>query len=288
MNRPADPVLENISPAMYAHRVVRQSGTSFFWGMRLLPEERRQAMYAIYAFCREVDDIADSPGEAADKLRALESWREEIDLLYRGQPKRLTSRALLEPVDQFDLPQEEFHAIVDGMEIDAAPVVRIRDVDSLLDYCRKVAGAVGMLSIRVFGLPQKPGPRIAVALGNALQLTNILRDVKSDAARNRLYVPSETLAKYSVDERSLSRILVHPSFAGACLELSRLARRYYLETEWLLKGLRRGLMRPAVIMMKTYQETLNLLETRGWKKMADPVSLKSWRKIWLALRHGVF
>lgn len=288
MTGPADPVLEKLSPVAHVNRVVRQSGTSFYWAMRLLPEERRQAMYAVYAFCREVDDIADSPGESVEKLRALERWREEIDLLYRGRPERLTSRALLEPVDRFDLPQEEFQAIIDGMEIDAAPRVRIRSVDGLLDYCRKVAGAVGMLSIRVFGMPQKPGPRIAVALGNALQLTNILRDVKSDAARNRLYVPSETLQKYSVDERSLSRIIVHPFFAGACLEVSRLARRYYLETEWLLKGLRRGLMRPAVIMMETYQETLNLLETRGWKKIADPVSLKSWRKIWLALRHGIF
>ena len=132
MTRPADPVLEIISPAAHANRVVRQSGTSFYWAMRLLPEERRQAMYAVYAFCREVDDIADSPGESADKLRALDSWREEIDLLYWGRPERLTSRALLEPVDRFDLPQEEFQAIIDGMEIDAAPRVRIRSVLSLI------------------------------------------------------------------------------------------------------------------------------------------------------------
>ena len=245
-------------------------------------------MYAIYAFCREVDDISDTPGETAGKMRALDNWREEIARLYEGQAGCLLSRALQEPIERYDLPQEEFLAIIDGMEIDASPRVRMRSLSDLLDYCRKVAGAVGMLSIRAFGMPKKPGSQIAIALGNALQLTNILRDVKQDAAQHRLYIPADTLDKYGVSGRSVSRIIVHPRFASACVDLAMLARRYYLESEWLLKGLRRGLIRPAVVMMATYREILNQLEERGWRTSADPVSLTSGRKLWLALRHGLF
>ena len=193
----ADPAAAQVAPWAHVHRVVRESGTSFFWAMRVLPAERRRAMYAIYAFCREVDDIADEPGATEDKLRALAGWREEISRLYAGQPQWPTSRALLEAVERYELPQEEFLSVIDGMEIDAAPIVRMRRVEDLLDYCRKVAGAVGMLSIRAFGMPQRPGPQIAESLGNALQLTNILRDVKGDAKRQRLYVPTDTLARHA-------------------------------------------------------------------------------------------
>lgn len=256
--------------------------------MRLLPVRKRQAMYAIYAFCREVDDIADSPGESGQKLRQLEDWREEIARLYAGRPKYLISRALLEPAEQFNLPEKEFHAVLDGMEIDAAEQVRMRDIDGLLGYCRKVAGAVGMLSIPVFGMPHGPGPRVAVALGNALQLTNILRDIRADAARNRLYMPSEMLQKHGVEESSAVRATAHPSFAVACRELSGIARRYYQEAEWLLKGLDRAVKRPPVIMMHTYRETLKLLDRHGWENLGRKVSLKSWRKISLALRYGLF
>ena len=189
-------------PRAHVNRVVARSGTSFLWGMRVLPAERRHAMYAIYAFCREVDDIADEPGEVADKRRALAAWREEIDRLYAGRPEWLTTRALQAPVRRFELPREEFLAIIDGMEIDAAPTVRMRRLPDLLDYCRKVAGSVGILSVHTFGVPMHPGPRIAEVLGNALQLTNILRDLKEDAALQRLYVPQEMLDRHGVAGRN--------------------------------------------------------------------------------------
>lgn len=274
-------------PQDHVNRVVRQSGTSFYWAMRILPAERRKAMYAIYAFCREVDDIADKPGEGADKLQALSGWREEIDRLYAGRPQRPTSKALLEAVERFDLPRQEFLAVIDGMQIDAAPVVRMRRVEDLLDYCRKVAGAVGMLSIRAFGMPQWPGPQIAQSLGNALQLTNILRDIKSDAAIHRLYVPTDMLEKHGISAPSLSGILTHPGFAGACIDLAKLARSYYVEAEEMLAELRHRLMRPAAVMMHIYRETLHSLESRGWQKIADPSSIRRRRMLWLALRHGL-
>ena len=187
--------------------------------MRVLPGERRRAMYAIYAFCREVDDVADEPGEIADKRRALAGWREEIRRLYAGRPTQPTTRALLGPVQRFGLPQDEFFAVIDGMEADAAPTVRMRTLDDLLSYCRKVAGAVGMLSVHAFGVPQDPGPRIAEALGNAFQLTNILRDLKEDSALQRLYVPLDLLGKRDIDAKSLDAVFLHPRFADVCAEL---------------------------------------------------------------------
>ena len=277
-------------PEPWAHvdRVVEQSSSSFLWGMRVLPAERRRAMYAIYAFCREVDDVADEPGELAHKRRALAGWREEIRRLYAGRPTRPTTRALLGPLQRFDLPRDEFLAVIDGMETDAAPAVRMQTLDDLLSYCRKVAGAVGMLSVHAFGVPQDPGPRIAEALGNAFQLTNVLRDLKEDAALQRLYVPLDLLGKDDIDAESLEAVFLHPRFADVCAELAELAQGYYNEADRLIRELGSRRMRPAVVMMAVYRETLEKLQARGWERIDDPIRLTRARKIWLALRHGLF
>ena len=266
--------------------MVARSGTSFLWGMRILPAAGRRAMHAIYAFCREVDDIADEPGEVADKRRALAAWREEIDRLYAGRPEWPTTRALLKPVQRFDLPREEFHAVIDGMEIDAAATVRMGDLDDLLGYCRKVAGSVGILSVHTFGVPRHPGPRIAETLGNALQLTNILRDLNEDAALQRLYVPREMLARHGVEGVTLDAVLAHPGFAGVCEELAGLARGYYREADRLLAELGWRRMRPAVLMMAVYRETLDRLEERGWRRLGGPIRLTRARKMWIGLQYG--
>ncbi len=276
-----------IDPWTHVHRVLARSSTSFLWGMRVLPAERRRAMYAIYAFCREVDDVADEPGETAEKKRGLGAWREEIARLYAGKPQWPTSRALLQPVRRFGLPREEFLAVIDGVEIDAAPAVRMQTLDDLLNYCRKVAGAVGMLSIHAFGVPRDPGYQIAETLGNAVQLTNILRDVKEDAAIERLYVPLEMVKRHGVTEGSLSDVFIHPGFAAACADLAELARDYYAATDRLLARLGWRQMRPIVMMMAVYREILRRLEKRGWTRIESPVRLTRARKLWLALRYGL-
>ena len=276
-----------VKPRDHVNRVVERSGTSFLWAMRALSAERRRAIYAIYAFCREVDDIVDEPGENADKRRALAAWREEIDRLYAGKPKGPTTRALLEPVRRFNLPREEFLAVIDGMEIDAKATVRMQNLDDLLHYCRKVAGAVGILSIHAFGVPRNPGFQIAEKLGNALQLTNILRDLKEDAALQRLYVPLELLSKHGVATTSLNAVLVDPGFSGACAELAGLARRYYSETESLITEFGWRRIRPAVLMMAVYRELLDRLEERGWTRIDVSIRLTRLRKMLLALRYGL-
>ena len=277
---------DRIEPLAHVKRIVAQSGTSFLWGMRALPADRRHAMYAIYAFCREVDDIADEPGEIDDKMRALTAWRGEIARLYAGHPNWPTTRALLQPVQRFNLPQEEFLAVIDGMEADAAQTIRMQTLDELLNYCRKVAGAVGMLSIHAFGVPQHPGPRFAETLGTALQLTNILRDLKEDAALQRLYVPLDMLAKHGVAVSSLNEVFVHPGFAETCAELADLARAYYADAERLMAELGWRQMRPSVLMMAVYRETLDRLEERGWTRIDLPIRLTRARKMWLVVRYG--
>ncbi len=264
-----------------------RSGTSFLWGMRALSAERRRAIYAIYAFCREVDDIADEPGETADKRRALADWRQEIDCLYAGEPNWPTTRALLKPVRLYNLPQEEFLAVIEGMEIDSGPAVRMQNLDDLLHYCRRVAGAVGRLSIHAFGVPRNPGYQIAETLGNALQLTNILRDLKADAESQRLYVPLELLGKHGVAATSLNAILSHPGFGGACAELAGLARGYYAETERVIAEFGWRRIRPAVLMMAVYRELLDRLEERGWTRIDVATRLTRFRKLLLAVRYGL-
>jgi presqualene diphosphate synthase len=181
---------------------VEAAGTSFYWAMRLLPSDRRHGMYAVYAFCREVDDIADeldTPPE--EKKRALAVWHDELDALYAGRPQHLVARALSEPVARYALRRQDFHAVIDGMEMDAAADIRAPDLATLDLYCGRVAGAVGHLSVHVFGDSGADAHAVADALGRALQLTNILRDIDEDAQRGRLYLPREILERHGIRGR---------------------------------------------------------------------------------------
>ena len=267
--------------------VVLGSGTSFYWGMRLLPDAKRKAMYAIYAFCREVDDVADDHAPLAAKLEALAAWRREIDALYAGRPRRPTTLALLDPVARFQLPAAEFHAMIDGMEMDAAGAMRAPPLRDLMRYCRCVAGAVGLLSIRVFGADGEQVRRGALALGEALQLTNILRDLSEDAARGRLYLPRELLQQHRVAHVDPASALRDPAVANVCDALAMRAKARFADAERHFgRGDRRSL-RPALIMMHVYRRTLDRLIARGWRQLDHPVRLARPERLWLALRYGL-
>lgn len=244
-------------------------------------------MYAIYAFCREVDDVADEPGEPAEKLRQLGAWREEIERLYAGQPTRLTTKALLRPVRDYALPKDEFLAVIDGMEMDARAPIWAPSFEELMLYCRRVAGAVGMLSIHAFEETRPPAPDLAVSLGNALQLTNILRDVHEDAVNGRLYLPRELLDAHSVSATEPGALLVDPALASVCADLAEHAKRAFAETEAILPRLDSRKMRPAILMKAVYQRTLAGLEARGWERLAEPVKISKAEKLWIALRHSL-
>ncbi|HVO15959.1 MAG TPA: presqualene diphosphate synthase HpnD [Alphaproteobacteria bacterium] len=271
----------------HVNHVVAASGTSFLAGMKVLPPDRRAAMFAIYAFCREIDDIADEPAPQADKMRRLAAWRAEIDRLYAGRPSLPTARALLGPVRQFGLARQDFLALIEGMEIDAAETLRLPTLAALEYYCDRVACAVGRLSVRVFGAPEPTGTAVAFALGQALQLTNILRDLQEDATRGRLYLPEEMLERHGIAAREPAEVLAHPALPRLCDELAALARRRFAEAESAIaRGPRRAL-RPAIIMMHVYRRILDRLEARGWTQLDQPVAVGKAAKLWIALRHGL-
>jgi squalene synthase HpnD len=273
-------------PRAHVRHVVLRSRTSFFWSMRLLPRPKRDAMFAIYAFCREVDDVADEPGPALSKRAQLEAWRAEIDDLFAGRPRRPTARALLEPVRRYDLPQREFHAVIEGMEMDAAGSMRAPSMAALEHYCRCVAGAVGLLSVRVFGASAPGRDHGAVALGEALQLTNILRDLAEDAARDRLYLPRELLVRHGLDGLEPVAVLGHPELPEICATLAGRARERFAEAgRWLAHEDRRK-VRPAVIMLNLYRSQLERLVEGGWRDRGQPIRLGQRERLWIALRHG--
>jgi phytoene synthase len=265
---------------------VRAAGTSFYWGMRVLPAPRRAAMYAIYAFCREVDDIADD-APPAEKAPRLAEWRREIAALYAGHPSHPITRALLGPVAAYRLDQRDFHAIIDGMEMDAQRDIRAPTLAELDLYCARVASAVGRLSVRAFGADGERALDVAEALGRALQLTNILRDLAEDAARGRLYLPRELLDRHGIAGAEPAAVLAHPALPKVCAEVARMARGRFAEAERAMADCPRRAMRPAALMKAMYRAILDRLERRGWTALDRPVKTPKALKLWFVVRHGV-
>lgn len=272
----------------HVHEVVKASGTSFYLGMRILPPYRRDGMFAIYAFCREVDDIADSSEGEAEKLAQLAQWREEIDRLFAGCPEYPTSRALLGPVREFDLQKHDFLAIIDGMEMDAREQMRGPDMKNFELYCSRVAGAVGLLSTRAFGDSSPRAVDHALALGHALQTTNILRDIHEDAARGRLYLPKEILLAHGITNTDPRTVLRHPAIKDVCTDLAQLAQRHFDDAATAMEDCDKNALRPARIMGAIYRGILARLIKRGWERLDEPVRVPKPQKLWIALRYGFF
>lgn len=275
---------------------VKKSGTSFAAGMAILPRPRREAMHAIYAFCRVVDDIADDTAMAATEKRAqLDEWRREIDRLYAGHPATSTGLALLGPVQAYDLPRQEFLMMIDGMAMDADGPIVAPSLERLFAYTRRVAGSVGLLSMPTFGAPKgAASDRFALALGDALQLTNILRDVAEDAAIGRVYLPSELLEKHGArtDAPSILAALSADSrgraaIANVARDLGEIAAAKFQEAREALATLDWRTVRPALLMMGAYEAYLNKISARGWERIGEPVRLSRTEKILIAVRYSL-
>jgi phytoene synthase len=263
---------------------VRAAGTSFYRGMAVLPPDRRHAMYAIYAFCRIVDDIADDDGETAGKRARLNEWRARVAALFRGEADGAVTRVLLRAVHAFDLRRADFEAIIEGMQMDADGAIIAPDLATLLLYCDRVAVAVGRLSVRAFGDASPEADRVALHLGRALQLTNILRDLAEDAARGRLYLPREFLSDAGVPFDP-DAVLTHPALPVVCARVAALARENFRAAGAAMRACDRRAMRPARLMGATYAAILTRLERRGWRRLDTPVRLPKWQKAWIALRY---
>jgi presqualene diphosphate synthase len=268
------------------HRV-EAAGTSFYWAMRLLPRHRRNGMYAVYAFCREVDDIADGERPVQHKLAALTAWREEIDALYAGHPRHLITRALREPVLRYGLRRPDFIAVIDGMEMDACEAICAPDLATLDLYCARVASAVGHLSVHVFGDESDAAHAVAESLGRALQLTNILRDLDEDARRGRLYLPREILDRHGIRRTDPVAVLRHPALPAVCREVAAIAEEHFERSTRMMVCCSRRAMRPAAVMAALYHATLAALLRSEWRDPAARVSLSTPFKLWLVLRHGL-
>ncbi len=268
----------------HAEATVKRSKTSFGPGMRILSKARREGMYAVYAFCREVDDIADEGGTREEKLAALNEWRAEIDRLYEGAPQTPTGVALLAPVRAFGLPKEEFILMIEGMEMDAKGPIIAPHLEDLAAYTRRVAGAAGQLSMPVFGAPKgAASDEFAISLGDALQLTNILRDVEQDAEEGRLYLPRELLEKHGCP-LTPSEISNAPGLPVVRTEIAAMARAKFAAARAALKSLDWRVLRPALLMMGVYERYLDKMTARGWANGQKRVTLSKPEKAAIALR----
>ncbi len=261
------------------------SGSSFYAAMRILPREQREAMFQIYDFCRQVDDIADSDGPRDARLAALQQWRNDIDALYRGQPPARL-RDYVASVQRFGLEREDFLAIVDGMEMDVPQDIRAPDLATLDLYCDRVASAVGRLSVRVFGLDEADGIQLAHHLGRALQLTNILRDIDEDAGIGRLYLPLEGLLHAGITSTDPAKVTIDPALPKVCVPLVARARTHFEKADEIMRRNPRRVVRAPRIMSKYYRAILELLVARGFAAPRAPVRLNKMARFLILLRYA--
>jgi presqualene diphosphate synthase len=267
---------------------VNASRTSFYAGMSMLPKARREAMYALYAFCRAVDDIADDGASLDIRRRGLQEWRTRIADLFRGKPPGDSITAALAPaVPRFTLVEKDFQDIIDGMEMDAAAPIDAPAMDTLDQYCDRVASAVGRVSVRIFGDASDNAMLVSRHLGRAFQLTNILRDLAEDAARGRLYLPEELLVRYGVASRKPDDVLRDAALPAVCRNLAEIARAHFAAADRAMKKCKPSAMRPARTMRAYYFAIFERLVAGDWRDIHAHVCLTTWQKMWIALRGWV-
>ena len=262
-------------------------GSSFFAAMRILAPPKRAAMYAVYAFCRAVDDIADDGGPQDKRLEALDRWRRDIARLYLdGSETRLTA-GLASPVKTFRLEHADFLAVIAGMEMDVRQTMVAPDWPTLDLYCDRVASAVGRLSVPIFGIDDTNGAPLAYHLGRALQMTNILRDIDEDAAIGRLYLPREELADAGVADKSLDKALSDPRLDLACRAVAGHARRHFDEATRIMSRCKRNSVRSPRLMAAVYRPMLDRLVARGWSPPRVNLRHSKPHILWAVLRYGL-
>jgi phytoene synthase len=279
--------MSKVSPSSQAASVKKKAvGSSFYLAMRLMPKRERDAMFAIYAFCRRVDDIADDGvGTRAERYERLEAWRRDLDALYGGQKPQ--SVAFLAPVvAQFGLRKEDFFTILDGMEMDVAEDIVAPDLATLDLYCERVASAVGRLSIKVFGMDENPGFELAHHLGRALQLTNILRDIDEDAGIGRLYLPREYLFAAGFKSLDPRMVVSDPRVDGVCRAVAEKAHGHYEKAQAILAKKPKGRIATPRLMGAVYSEILKATEAQGFQPPRKRVSLSRGKLVSLLLRMG--
>jgi phytoene synthase len=263
----------------------RAGGSSFYLAMRILSREKREAMFEIYSFCRDVDDIADEDRPRPQRLALLSNWRKNIDALYAGTvPPEL--EGLAKATSRFGLHKEDFLSVIDGVEMDARADIQAPPLQELDLYCDRVASAVGRLSVRVFGMNEPDGKALAHHLGRALQLTNILRDIDEDADIGRLYLPKEALELANIHSTSPETVASNPGLGPACTFIVERARSHFAKADWIMSRSPRRVVRAPKIMGIVYRQMLEDMVSRGWELPRNRVRVNKSYLLWVALRHA--
>ncbi len=266
------------TPQQVVDEITSAAKSSFSLGMKLLSRPRRQAMRAVYAFCRVVDDIADGDLPVRERIELLSDWRQEVDRIFAGTPSSAIGQALLRPIAEYALPKSEFLLMIEGMEMDARGPIVAPSMEELAAYTRRVAGSVGCLSMRIFGAWRgDESERFALALADAIQQTNILRDVEEDARIGRLYLPREVLDEAGIPADP-PRVPGHPNLPKACGMLGLAARENFSAARALAPRHCRQALMPAMAMMGVYRRYLKLMESRDFCRDA-PVRLSKAAKL---------
>ena len=270
-----------MNPDDYCQQKAASSGSSFYYSFLFLPPERRRAITALYAFCREVDDVVDECQDPSIASAKLVWWRMEVARLYEGKPEHPVTQALQAVLPQFTLPQEQLLEIIDGMEMDLTQT-RYLDFKGLSLYCYRVASVVGLLAAEIFGYTDRRTQKYAHDLGMAFQLTNIIRDVGEDARRGRIYLPIEDLQKFDVKASEILNAQYSDKFRQLMeFQIAR-AEQYYEQAFANLPAVDRRAQRPGLVMAAIYRALLDEIRRDGCTVLTQRTSLTPLRKLWLA------
>jgi len=270
-----------MTPDEYCQQKAAASGSSFYYSFLFLPPERRRAITALYAFCREVDDVVDETAEMQLAAAKLAWWRAEVANLYRGNPQHPVTRALGPFIEDYALSQEHLNEIIDGMEMDLTQT-RYLDWAGLERYCHRVAGVVGLLAARIFGYREARTLEYARDLGIAFQLTNIIRDVGEDARKNRIYLPMDELKRFDVPAADILNARETPQFEALIRFQDERARSWYDRALAALPEPDRRAQRPGLIMAAIYRALLDEIRRDGFRVLSRRTSLTPLRKFWIA------
>ncbi len=263
-------------------RLVRKSRSSFYYSFLFLPRPKREAIYAVYALCRSVDDIADDLGDVANKAERLKAWREELDRCYAGQPTLSITKMLRECLNRYPIPKGYFDELLAGVEMDLT-ISRYATFADLYTYCYRVASVVGLICIEIFGYRRESAKEYAVNLGLALQLTNILRDLRTDGRRGRIYLPQEDLQQFGCSEEDLLSCRYTPEFFLLMrFEADRAREHFRRAAESLAPEDRRNMV-AAEIMGRIYGDILDAIERRAYRVFEKRIALSSPRKLQIAV-----
>ncbi len=270
-----------MTPAAYCQDKAARSGSSFYYSFLFLSPEQRRAITALYAFCREVDDVVDECSDAGLARTKLHWWRQEVARVFEASPEHPVGKELREALHRYPLAREHFEDIIDGMEMDLDQSTYATFKDLSL-YCHRVAGVVGLMAAEIFGYANRHTQKYAHSLGMAFQLTNILRDVREDAGRGRVYLPQDELERFQVGASALNGPNDTDLTRALFAHQAERARAYYARALSLLPDEDRYRQRTGLIMAAIYQSTLAEIEKDGYRILEHRVVLTPLRKLWIA------